>query len=619
MPDGWRIMALDTGTSELEQSLLTYTVGFGRVARIPRVMWVVQGPTTVVIDTSVPMHGRSAEFIGEDFSRSAAQEPANALRDAGVDPRDVEFVVLSHLHWDHAGNCDLFPEARVLVQRDELRYAVAPGRFFRKSFLAPMSGWPSPPYLLPNLETVDGETELAPGLRLVRAPGHTPGSQAAIVETGLGSFCIAGDAISTYANIEQDIPPGFHVSVDDSVEFDGSPAGDRRPLPALARLRGVRWRAHHPDRAEPRGAAAVRPVACGPLGPRAHDGTGLVMWAARRLTPDATELAVVEVPTPVPGPGQARIAVTGAGLCGTDLHILHGDYSSRPPVTLGHEIAGVVDAVGEGVDAGWLGALVAPETAFSTCGLCRWCRTGRPMLCAERLSVGSGVDGGFAAHVLVPARLLHRLPEWLDDHAAALMEPLACVCNAILDPGVVQAGDEVLVSGAGPVGILAAQVARACGGVVTLLGTDADAERLALAATLGVAVMSVEDAAARETLAARAAARAIDVVIECAGVEAAVRSGLEWVRPGGRYVQVGLLSGLVAIPFGLVVTHEIDIRATFGSSPSAWMRATELIADRAVELEPLVSAVLPITGWREAIERLETRRGLKTVLDPRVG
>jgi len=342
------------------------------------------------------------------------------------------------------------------------------------------------------------------------------------------------------------------------------------------------------------------------------------MLAARRLTTDATHLTLVEIATPEPGPGQARILVTGAGLCGTDLHILQGDYSSRPPVTLGHEIAGVVDAVGEGVDERWLGALVAPETAYSTCGLCRWCRTGRPMLCAERLSVGSGVDGGFAAHVVVPARLLHRLPEWLDDHAAALLEPLACVCNAILDPGVVQPGDHVLVSGAGPVGILAAQVARACGGVVTLSGTNADAERLTLAAGLGMEVMSVEDADARARMAARGAARHIDVVIECAGVEAAVRCGLELVRPGGRFVQVGLLSGLVSIPFGLVVTREIDIRATFGSSPTGWMRATELVSQRAVDLLPLVSAVLPLSGWAEAIERLEARRGLKTVLDPRL-
>lgn len=214
----WSIIALDTGTSEIEQSMLTFTHGFGTVARIPRVIWVLRGPTTIVIDTSVPGSGRSAEFIGEDFRRDAHQKPANALRDAGVDPRDVEFVLLTHLHWDHAGNCDLFPEATVLVQRDELRYAIAPGRFFRRSFLSPLSGWGTPPYLVPNLDTVEGETIIAPGVRVVPAPGHTPGSQAVIAETAMGTFCIAGDAISTYQNLDDDLPPGFHVDVDDAVD-----------------------------------------------------------------------------------------------------------------------------------------------------------------------------------------------------------------------------------------------------------------------------------------------------------------------------------------------------------------------------------------------------------------
>ncbi len=217
-PTHWRITALDTGTSHLDLSMLTYTVGVGTVVRIPRVMWVLQGPTTVVVDTSVPMRRRPSEFIGEEFTRSRAQEPANALRDAGIDARDVEHVVLTHLHWDHAGNCDLFPEARVVVQDAELRYAIHPGRFFRKSFLSPASGWGTPPWLLPNIDTVAGAAELAPGLRLVPTPGHTPGSQAIIADTALGSFCIAGDAISLYANIEQDIPPGFHVDVDDAVD-----------------------------------------------------------------------------------------------------------------------------------------------------------------------------------------------------------------------------------------------------------------------------------------------------------------------------------------------------------------------------------------------------------------
>jgi glyoxylase-like metal-dependent hydrolase (beta-lactamase superfamily II) len=175
---------------------------------------VLQGPTTIVVDTSVAPGGRSEEFIGEDLQRRSDQQPANALRAAGVDPQDVELVILTHLHWDHAGNCDLFPDARVVVQRSELRYAIAPGRFFRRSFLAPESGWGVPPYLQPNIETVDGEVELAPGLRVVPSPGHTPGSHSVIADTGHGRFCIAGDAISLYEKIERDIPPGFHVDVD---------------------------------------------------------------------------------------------------------------------------------------------------------------------------------------------------------------------------------------------------------------------------------------------------------------------------------------------------------------------------------------------------------------------
>lgn len=217
-PAVWTITAVDTGTSLLEKSMLTYTQGVGTVVRIPRIMWVLRGPATVIVDTSVPAGQRAAEFIGEDFSRTAGQEPANALAAAGLDPKDVDTVVLSHLHWDHAGNCDLFPDARIVVQQRELRYAIAPGRFFRKSFLAPQSGWGIPPYLVPNLETVDGSRELHPGLRVVPVPGHTPGSQAVLVDTAHGTFCIGGDAVLTYENFEADIPPGFHVDVDDSME-----------------------------------------------------------------------------------------------------------------------------------------------------------------------------------------------------------------------------------------------------------------------------------------------------------------------------------------------------------------------------------------------------------------
>lgn len=343
-----------------------------------------------------------------------------------------------------------------------------------------------------------------------------------------------------------------------------------------------------------------------------------MMDALRKMAPGSTSLTLETVAAPEPGPGQARIAVTGAGMCGTDVHILEGDYASRPPVTLGHEIAGIVDAVGADVDPGWIGALVAPETAFATCGRCDWCRIARPMLCRDRLSLGSGVDGGFAAFVIVPAAKLHRLPAWLDDHAAALMEPLACVCNALLDPSAIQTGDRVVVSGPGPVGLLAAQVARGAGGRVVVVGTAVDLERLAVASRLGFEARNLDLPTDADALAAEGRDRRIDVVVECAGAGAAVASALRWLRPRGTLVQVGLLAGDVAVPFGEIVYRELGVRAGFGSSPASWTRAVRLVEARSVELDPLVSEVLPLRAVATAFERFERREGLKTVFDPRL-
>jgi glyoxylase-like metal-dependent hydrolase (beta-lactamase superfamily II) len=215
----WSIKALDTGTSVVEASVLTYLRHCGEQITIPRVIWVLEGPTTIVVDTSVKPHAKPHEFMGESFERSVEQVPENALKAAGISPKDVEFVVLTHLHWDHAGNCDLFPDARVIVQEAELRYAIAPGRFFRRGYLSPESGWKlPPPYLVPNLQTVRGEHELAPGVTVVPAPGHTPGSQAVVVQTAAGPYCITGDAVMTYDNLESDTPPGYHVDVDASLD-----------------------------------------------------------------------------------------------------------------------------------------------------------------------------------------------------------------------------------------------------------------------------------------------------------------------------------------------------------------------------------------------------------------
>jgi len=154
---------------------------------------------------------------------------------------------------------------------------------------------------------------------------------------------------------------------------------------------------------------------------------------------------------------------------------------------MGHEVCGFVSEVGDGVDASWLGARVVPETYFATCGVCEHCRAGQINLCLERRSIGSARDGAFAARLLVPARALHRVPDWLPSAAAVLAEPLACVCNCLFDPPRVNPGDTVLVVGPGPVGLLAAQAAGAAGARVEVRGIERDTSRLEKARDLGFA------------------------------------------------------------------------------------------------------------------------------------
>jgi L-iditol 2-dehydrogenase len=318
-------------------------------------------------------------------------------------------------------------------------------------------------------------------------------------------------------------------------------------------------------------------------------------------------VGITERPEPVVTPGHVVLAVEAAGICGTDLHIVDDEFRSWPPVTMGHEVCGVVSELGEGVGPEWLGARVVSETYFSTCGVCEHCRSGRINLCLERRSIGSAVDGAFAPRLLVPARGLHRVPEWLPSEAAVLAEPLACVCNCLFDPPRVSPGDQALVVGPGPVGLLAAQAARAAGAAVHLRGTERDAVRLAKAQELGFETSSTADELART----------FDVVVECSGNERGMQFCLEHARRGGRYVQVGLAGKPASVPLDEVSYRELTMSSGNASTPWSWRRALGLIESGGVELEPLVSEVVPLTEWERAFAATRAGEGIKLVLDPR--
>ncbi len=256
------------------------------------------------------------------------------------------------------------------------------------------------------------------------------------------------------------------------------------------------------------------------------------------------ELAVEERPLPEPGPGQVRLRITACGICGSDDHLRSAGL--YPPGRVpGHEFAGVVDRLGEGV-GGWSeGDAVAVEP-FHSCGACRDCRAGRDPLCAEARLLGLGADGGMADYAVAPARRLFRLPPELPAPVAALAEPTAVAVHGLRRGGLA-AGQRVLVLGSGSVGLVTLLAARALGAGETWV-TARHPHQAELARTLGASRVLCEAEADLAGLAAQAAETPFDLVVETVGGRAdTLRLAGAAVRPAGSVSVLGFFTGPVQL------------------------------------------------------------------------
>jgi L-iditol 2-dehydrogenase len=332
------------------------------------------------------------------------------------------------------------------------------------------------------------------------------------------------------------------------------------------------------------------------------------MLAVVKASPGSSGVTLQEVSVRIVPPGFARLTVTAAGICGTDLHIAADEYPCEPPVVMGHEILGVVVETGSSGDAAWIGKHVVCETYFSACEQCKMCRAGRRNLCRDRRSLGSYEDGGFAESVVLPVVNLHALPSTVDDYEGVLAEPLACVTQCLLRPSVVNAGDSVLVLGPGAMGQLSAQVARAQGGQVILAGLAQDTTRLEIAAALGFTITT--DALEDDTF---------DVVIECSGAVRAAVAGLTAIRPGGQYVQIGIFGKEVSVPLDAILYKELRVSSGFASTGTSWNDAMRLIQQQRVQLKPLVTNLVPLEQFSAAMDSVSRGDGIKTALLPTQG
>ena len=324
-------------------------------------------------------------------------------------------------------------------------------------------------------------------------------------------------------------------------------------------------------------------------------------------------LELIARPTPEPAPGWVRIAVIYAGICGTDLHIVHDRFPYWPPVTLGHEFVGRVDAVGGLVDPAWIGTRVVSEPHSLACGTCQLCRRGIAELCASKRSPGWGIDGAFSASLTMPVHLIHRVPDGVPDIVAALTEPMAIAVTALLRARV-DPGDTVLVVGAGPVGILAAVAARTMGAGRVLVTGRPGSDRLAFAATLGFGV--ADGATIGEAIGAATDGHGADLVIDASGTADGIALAFEAVKRRGRMAAIGL-SGVpdLDIPWDVAVSRAIDLTFSMSSSSSAWEPAIGILAGTGIALEPMVT-VFPLADWSAAFDAVAARTVIKALLDP---
>jgi L-iditol 2-dehydrogenase len=330
-------------------------------------------------------------------------------------------------------------------------------------------------------------------------------------------------------------------------------------------------------------------------------------------------MEIRDVPEPVAGKDQVKIEVKATGICGSDLHIYHDDIAIplRPPVITGHEFAGVIAAVGEGVNDWQVGDRVVSETAYAFCGRCEYCINGFYNLCNERRTLGYWYNGAFTNYTVVPAARVHRLPENLDFISGALIEPLACVVHAVLELTQITAGDTVLVTGPGAVGLMAMQVANAQGATTIVAGATPDRERLKMAEKLGAAkTINVIQQDLRAEVAVLTASQGVDVVLECSGNAAAANDALLAIKKRGQFTQIGLFGKPITLDFERIGFKELKVTGSLGSRWVSWQKALQLATQAKVQLRPLVSDIFPLAEWQKAFTMFEKKQGLKLILTP---
>lgn len=328
-------------------------------------------------------------------------------------------------------------------------------------------------------------------------------------------------------------------------------------------------------------------------------------------------LFVRDVEKPAPGPDDLLVKVEACGICGTDRHLLHGEFPSTPPVTIGHEFAGIVEAMGSAVTGFKIGDRITGDPNIS-CGRCPQCMAGRVNLCRNLKAIGIQRDGGLADYVIVPQKQAFALPANLDPLHGAFCEPLACCLHGV-DMAQIKAGSSVVVLGGGVIGLLTVQLARLAGATSVILSTRQEAKRR-LAEEIGATASvdpSTTDIITAITGPDGLVPGGVDVVIECAGVPETMRQTTKLAKAGGTVVILGVMAQGDKIeiePFDILF-RELRVQGSF-INPFVHRRAADLVASGAINVEKLISRTVSLEDAVEIIRHPAAAGEVKVLVVP---
>ncbi|ADV81893.1 galactitol-1-phosphate 5-dehydrogenase [Terriglobus saanensis] len=339
------------------------------------------------------------------------------------------------------------------------------------------------------------------------------------------------------------------------------------------------------------------------------------------LLSEYKHLEIADLPTPTLGAEDVLVRVAACGICGSDVHGYDGSSGRRiPPIVMGHEASGTIAALGAHVNDYKVGDRVTFDSTVY-CGKCDFCAKGEVNLCNNRQVIGVSCpefhrEGAFAEYVAVPERILYRLPDNLSFPEAAMLEAVSVALHAV-HVTEIDGGETALVIGAGMIGLLLVQAARALG-CSRVFVADIDATRLDLAKNLGADetfLASGEDLLKK--ILQHTSGEGVDIVFEAVGHNETVTSAIDCTRKGGKVTLVGNIAKEVTLPLQKVVTRQIRLQGSCASA-GEYPEAMELIASGKIKVAPLITAIAPLSDGADWFERLYNREPnlMKIVLSP---